>query len=124
MMRVPPWQGYRGGSMAINSTDPGATTAPPWPGLARGARLLLGISIFWLPLSLLFDGMSTLVVPAVLLGLVGEGSRATLLGLITAAGLLAGMLVQPLAGAFSDRLQPHWGRRPVLAAGAGLIVVG
>jgi MFS family permease len=110
--------------MAINSTDPGAITAPPWPGLARGARLLLGISIFWLPLSLLFDGMSTLVVPAVLLGLVGEGSRATLLGLITAAGLLSGMLVPPLAGAFSDRLQPHWGRRPVLATGAGLIVVG
>ena len=88
------------------------------------ARLLFGISVFWVALSLVFDGLGTLVLPAVLLGLTDAGSRATLLGLIVSAGLLAGMIVQPVAGALSDRLQPRWGRRPVLTAGAGLILAG
>ena len=88
----------------------------------RHARALLGISIFWLALSLLGDGMTTLVLPAHLLGLTDETSRATTLGLLTSVGLLAGMLVQPLAGAWSDRLRPRWGRRGPLALGALLIL--
>jgi hypothetical protein len=43
------------------------------------ARLLLGISVFWLPLSMLSDGLNTLVLPRHLLGLIEEGSKATTL---------------------------------------------
>lgn len=85
-------------------------------------RVLLGISVFWLALSLLFDGLTALVLPRYLLGQ-AESSRATTLGLLTFVGLLAGMLVQPLAGAWSDRLRPRWGRRGTLALGVGLILV-
>lgn len=85
-------------------------------------RLLLGISVLWLALSAVFDGMSSLVLPSQLLGTGDESSRATSLGLVTFVGLLAAMLVQPIARAFGDRLRPHRGRMPVLALGVGLLL--
>jgi MFS family permease len=84
--------------------------------------LLLGISVFWLALSALFDGLTTLVLPQHLLGLTDEASKATTLGLLTFVGLLAGMLVQPVAGALSDRLRPRWGRRGTLALGVLMLL--
>ena len=77
---------------------------------AGRVRLLLGISIFWLALIMLFDGLNTLVLPNRLLVLARDGAgamgQATLLGLLTFVGLLAGMVVQPVAGTWSDRLRP------------------
>jgi MFS family permease len=90
--------------------------------LAR-LRLLVGINIFWLALSALSDGLNTLILPARLLQMRGE-TTATTLGLLTFAGLLLAMLVQPLAGQLSDRLRPRWGRRGLLAAGAALAMLG
>ena len=86
----------------------------------RRLRLLLGISVFWLGLSMLSDGLTTLVLPERLLGVVGEERKGTALGLITFVGLLAAMLVQPVAGALSDRLRGRWGRRGGLALGTAL----
>lgn len=86
-------------------------------------RLLLGINVFWLALSALSDGLNALVLPARLLQLQGDAS-ATALGLITFAGLLLAMLVQPVAAQYSDRVRSRWGRRGVLALGAVLTAVG
>ncbi len=84
-------------------------------------RLLLGISVFWLGLSMLFDGVNTLVLPEQLLAVAGDNAaRATLLGLVSFAGLLVGLPVQPLAGAASDRSRDRRGRRGPLAAGLAL----
>ena len=80
-------------------------------------RLLLGISVFWLALSVLSDGVNTLVLPLQLSGLSNQNNQATLLGLLTFVGLLAGALIQPIAGAFSDRLHPMLGRRGFIAIG-------
>jgi MFS family permease len=93
------------------------------------ARLLFGISVFWLGLSMVFDGLNTLILPAQLLGTVDESARATTLGLITFAGLLAGLLVQPVADLLSDRLRPRCGRGGAIALGvlamlAALAIVG
>lgn len=67
---------------------------------------------------MLFDGMNTLVLPQALLDTgIDERSKATTLGLLTFVGLLAGMLVQPLAGAVSDRLRPWRGRSFVISLG-------
>ena len=74
-------------------------------------RTLIDISVFWLGLSLLSDGVTTLVLPNLLLKLKPDGGQATVLGLLTFLGLLVGMLVQPYAGAWSDRLRPCLGRR-------------
>ncbi|MDQ3870971.1 MAG: MFS transporter [Chloroflexota bacterium] len=84
------------------------------------ARLLVGISVFWLALSLLFDGLTVLVLPATVAGLVPQEEHATVVGAVTFVGLFAAMLVQPLAGAASDALRGRLGRRGFLA----LAVVG
>jgi MFS family permease len=87
------------------------------------ARTLVGISIFWLALSVLTDAFATLVVPQRVALLVEPAVAATMIGLVTFGGLLAGMLVQPVAGAISDRLRPRWGRRGMLLVGCGLILL-
>jgi MFS family permease len=84
--------------------------------------LLFGISVFWLALSLVFDGLKTLVLPARLLGMADEAHKATVLGLVVFVGLLAGALVQPVAGTVSDRLYSRWGRRGTVALGALLLL--
>lgn len=48
-------------------------------------RVLLGISIFWLALSVLFDGLNSLVLPKLLLERDGSTS-ATTLGLMPLPG--------------------------------------
>ena len=85
-------------------------------------RTLAGISVFWVGLSMLGDGFSALVVPLRAADLANPGSIATVIGLVTFVGLLAGMLVQPIAGAWSDRLQHRVDRRVQLFIGALLIL--
>jgi MFS family permease len=88
--------------------------------MGRQTRLLFGISVFWLALSVLFDGINTLVLPLQLGKIGSQDNQATLLGLLTFVGLLAGALIQPIAGAFSDKLHPQLGRKGFI--GIGLIL--
>lgn len=90
--------------------------------MRRQTRLLIGISVFWLALSVLFDGVNTLVLPLQLSALSDRNNQATILGLFTFVGLLAGALIQPVAGAFSDRLQPLLGRKGFIGIGLVLIL--
>jgi MFS family permease len=95
----------------------------------KNLKLLFRISIFWFALSLLADGMNTLVLPNLLIGQVPTGSQATALGLLSFAGLILGMLIQPYAGAWSDRLRLRKGRRGALGVGvllslAALTILG
>jgi MFS family permease len=91
--------------------------------MRRQIRLLFGISVFWLALSVLFDGVNSLVLPLRLSGLTDQTKQATVLGLITFVGLLAGALIQPIAGAFSDRLRPFFGRKGIIGIGLILCLV-
>ena len=91
--------------------------------MGRQTRLLFGISVFWLALSVLFDGVNTLVLPLQLGVLASQTNQATLLGLFTFVGLLAGALIQPIAGTFSDRFQPIFGRRGFIGIGLLLSLV-
>jgi MFS family permease len=77
-----------------------------------GARLGFGISVVWIPLAFLGDGLTTLVLPSALAG----GTSATALGLITFAGIGLGVLVQPLVGRLSDRMRDRVDRRAFMAA--------
>src|SRR5688572_8863415 len=81
------------------------------------ARLLVGVNVFWLALSLLVEGLNTLVLPYRLLALVGEAHQATVLGLITFVGLAAAAAVQPIVGIMSDRSRARWGRRGAIGVG-------
>lgn len=80
-------------------------------------RLLLGISILWLALSLLLDGLNTLVLPLQITQWTDQDRQATMLGLLTTIGLLLGALIQPVAGAFADRWKPALGRRGFIGIG-------
>ena len=91
--------------------------------MRRQIRLLLGISVFWLALSVLTDGINTLVLPLQISGLAPENQQATLVGMLTFFGLLAGALIQPIAGAFSDKLHPLLGRRGFIGMGLLLSLV-
>ncbi len=46
------------------------------------ARLLFGTSVFWLALSMVFDGINSLILPNHLLGQVDDASKATTLRLL------------------------------------------
>jgi MFS family permease len=88
----------------------------------RSTRLLLGISVFWLSLSILADGINSLVLPTHLLE-VNPTAAATTLGLFTFIGLAAGMVVQPLVGQWSDRLRERVGRHAVVGGGLLLLLL-
>ena len=83
-------------------------------------RVLLGISLGWIPLAFLFDGLTVLVLPVRL----GEGAGTGTTGLVSFAGLAAGMAVQPLAGIISDRLRARVDRRWFLALAALPAIAG
>lgn len=85
---------------------------------------LIGISAFWVGLSVLGDAFITLVVAQRVAALAPPAQLATAIGLVGFVGLLAGMLVQPVAGAISDRLRPTWGRVGQVLAATGLVLLG
>jgi MFS family permease len=96
------------------------------PSFWRHFDLILGVSALWLPLSMLFNSLQSLVLPVFVLRFVAPAQKGTVLGLILFVGLAAGALIQPIAGLYSDRLTrergtfaTRWGRRqPLIVAGA------
>ena len=86
-------------------------------------RRLVGISIVWIPLAFLTDGITVLVLPLLL------GADAAAIGLASFAGLATGVLVQLAAGNLSDRLRGRLDRRAFIAiatlpALVGLVLIG
>jgi MFS family permease len=77
------------------------------------ARALFGISVLWVPLAFLFDGVTVLVLPIRL------GGSATEVGLVSFAGLAFAAILQPLAGWLSDTFRSRVDRR-LIAAGAAI----
>jgi Na+/melibiose symporter-like transporter len=79
------------------------------------------ITLIGLAFSALWQSLHTIILPLRLLDFVGEADKNTALGIITFSGLILAMLVQPLAGAISDRSTSSWGRRrPFILIGAVL----
>ena len=81
-------------------------------------RTIAGVSVGWVGLSLISDGVPSLLLPHQLLQ--AGATEASQLGVITLAALALAALVQPLAGSARDRI----GRWPVIAAGIALAVGG
>lgn len=95
----------------------------------KRTKLLVGMSVFWLGLALLVDGLNSIVLPIRLLRLEGTRPTATTLGLVTFVGLLAALVIQPMAGEWSDRMRGTWGRTGAIAVAlfgilAGLFALG
>jgi MFS family permease len=81
-------------------------------------RTLAGVSVGWLGLSMIGDGVPGLLLPHQLLS---DGrTDATTLGLITLVAIGLAALLQPVAGRLSD----EYGRVPVIVAGVVVAVLG
>jgi Na+/melibiose symporter-like transporter len=78
----------------------------------------LKITVLGFAMSALWQSMHTVILPLRLLDFVAESQKNTYLGIMTFTGLLLAMVIQPLAGAISDRSGFAWGRRrPFILAG-------
>ena len=69
------------------------------------------ITIFGFALAALSQSLHTIILPLRVLDFVSESEKATYLGILTFAGLIVAMVVQPIIGAISDRSGFSWGRR-------------
>ena len=72
---------------------------------------LITINFYWLGLSFMWNSLHPIVLPAVLLHLVPDALKNTYLGVLSFAGLLLAMVIQPVSGAASDGWRSRWGRR-------------
>ncbi len=82
------------------------------------------ITIFGFALTALWSSLHTIVIQLRLLDFVAESQKNTYLGLIIGTGSILAMLVQPIAGAISDRSGFGWGRRrPYILLGTILAIL-
>ena len=88
-----------------------------------GRRLIAGITLYWVGLSAATDGVTTLIIPTQVDAATSGSGRATALGLITVPALLLAALIQPIAGAGSDRFRSVMGRRGWIGVGTGLALI-
>ncbi|HUY98185.1 MAG TPA: MFS transporter [Verrucomicrobiae bacterium] len=104
--------------MADSARAPSRGSVRPGPGLRLSAPRLLALSAYWVAINYLWQGMGALILPRLIVGLVPSAHRGVALGALSAGGALVAILVQPAAGALSDRLRVPWGRRkPFMVAG-------
>jgi MFS family permease len=93
-----------------------------------GARRQLSLALFWFGISFVWGALFAVTLPFILVPehpgpgnplLVSPGSKNTALSLMETGGLVIAMLVQPAAGALSDRFRSRFGkRRPLIAVGS------
>ncbi len=79
---------------------------------------LIVLNAYWVGLSFMWNALHPIVLPALLLNFVPDASKNTYLGLLTFAGLLLAMVLQPIAGAATDSWKSRFGRRrPLMVLG-------
>jgi Na+/melibiose symporter-like transporter len=83
----------------------------------------LKITVFGFALAALWGNLHAIILPTRLLDLVSASEKSTYLGLLTFAGLMLAIVVQPIAGAISDRSGFSWGRRRPFILGGTLVAM-
>ena len=88
-------------------------------------RELVRISLYWLGLSSIFAGLSTIMAGRLeFTGLVNHDDAGRALFLVSISGAIIAMLVQPTVGSISDYTMTRWGRRkPYIFIGSLLDLV-
>ena len=86
--------------------------------MRRSPGFLLALNTSRVGMTVMGYWVHVLLLPAVLLNYVPVDLKNSYLGLLTFIGLIVAMIVQPIAGAFSDRVIHRWGRR------VPLIIIG
>jgi MFS family permease len=87
----------------------------------RSTSYLVVLTVMWGALSFHWTIVSNNVVPTRVLSFATEGTKGTVLGLVTVLGAVVSILIGPIAGVLSDESRSRWGRRrPFLAVGVVL----
>jgi MFS family permease len=77
------------------------------------------LNAYYFGLSYMWNSLHIILLPTILLLYVPNDQKNTVLGLLTAAGMVIAMIVQPIAGAVSDQWASRWGkRRPLIFSGS------
>jgi MFS family permease len=94
------------------------TAKPPLAGHPLRAFDYFSLNVYWFALSYLWNSMGPIILPTLVAGLVPDSQKGSALGLVTAVGLIIAVVVQPAAGAWTDRRTTRWGsRRPFIVGG-------
>ncbi|MEE2880574.1 MAG: MFS transporter [Chloroflexota bacterium] len=92
----------------------------PW-----GVISLLRLGAFGFGISGFFMAMESVILPVLVMGLVPDGAKNTLLSVLGLSGLMVAALVQPIAGWYSDRTRTRLGRRvPYMIWGCLSVTLG
>ena len=90
----------------------------PLPARPLRAADYFTLNTYWFALSFLWNSMGPILLPSMVPLLVPESQKGGALGILSACGLIVAIVVQPLAGAWSDSHSTRWGRRrPYLVGG-------
>src|SRR3972149_6292036 len=102
-----------------------APTHEEVPSMRSNSRWeLLRVNAYWPGLSFMWNTLHTILLPAVLLTFVDDARKNTALGLMTFAGLMIALIVQPISGAVSDAwVSRHGRRRPLILIGTALDLI-
>jgi MFS family permease len=89
-----------------------------------GAIQYVTYNIYWLGLYMATGTLTPIILPYLVASFVPESVKGTALGALRSAGLLVAIVVQPIAGTFSDRSTLPWGRRrPFILVGTLLDLI-
>jgi MFS family permease len=69
------------------------------------------LNSYFFGLSFMWNSLHLILLPTILLLYVPNDQKNGVLGLLTGVGLIIAMIIQPVAGAVSDRWASRWGRR-------------
>ena len=90
-----------------------------------GVISLLRLGAFGFGISGFFMAMESVILPVLVMGLVPDGAKNTLLSALGLSGLMVAALVQPIAGWYSDRTRTRLGRRvPYMIWGCLSVTLG
>ena len=76
-----------------------------------GGMDYLKITVLGFALTALWSSLGSILLPIRILAYVPEAQKNTYLGLLTFTGLVVAIIIQPVAGTFSDFTNSRWGRR-------------
>lgn len=101
--------------------SPAAALQPAHP---MTVARLGGLTAYWLGLSVLWGSLTTVILPRLVEQVVAPAIKTSALALVAAVQAVVSILVQPAAGAASDRWSSPWGRRrPLMVVGVAAQLV-
>ena len=113
-----PARGCRSQMVVRHSPLLTTTALPPglrskWRSGMRKLRVVdyFSISVYWFAISYLWNSLHPIILPMLVPLMAPENLKGSALGIMTSIGLILAVIVQPAAGAVSDRTTSRWGRR-------------